>query len=145
MDPDVMSLIFLNRRHFLWWHDGAKYIMPAMRIPRNCQPEKIPSIGHSTKKYSPISLTLFTFDMRVLGNTILFTCLIIEFRRQIIFLCLPIHCADHASHCFMPGSSPGCLHLEKGSMAGHKEGDARNRPVRKAGLPSLLVSNSGNY
>lgn len=118
--------------------------MPAMRIPRNCQPEKILSIGHSAKKYSPISLALFTFDLRVLGNTILFTCLVIEFRRQIIFLFLSIHCADRASHCLMPGSSPGCIHLEEGSMVENKKGRHWKQTCTHSRAP-LLFSNSGNY
>lgn len=54
----------------------------AIRIPRNCQPEKTSSKENRAKKYSLLSLALFTFDFRILGSTIFFEYLVIEFSRQ---------------------------------------------------------------
>lgn len=102
----------------------------AARIPRNCQPEKKSSKEHRAKKYSPISLALFTFDFRILGSTIFFAYLVTEFRRQIIFLFLPIHQTDHTSHCSMSATSPDSPQLGEDSMAGDKE----RRPWKQVDL-----------
>lgn len=117
--------------------------MPAMRIPRNCQPEKKSSKGHRPKKYSPISLALFTLDFGILGSSILFTGLVIELRRQSIFPFLSTHHADHAYQCLVSASAPDSPHFREGGGTGNKEGRPWKQTTTHSMAP-LLVCDPGN-